>query len=108
MWSFETDPEYQKELDWIDEFVKRRIEPLDFVVRAPYDTKDSARNKIIRPLQKEVQERGLWACHHVVIQLASKGAKGHDPQSLGIHIKKGPGRVIQEHPISLPLSHAVV
>jgi len=63
MWSFETDAEYQKELDWIDEFVRKRIEPLDFVVRAPYDTKDPIRNKIIKPLQKEVQERGLWACH---------------------------------------------
>jgi acyl-CoA dehydrogenase len=63
MWSFETDPEYQKELDWIDEFVKKRIEPLDFVVTAPYDTKDPLRNKVIKPLQKEVQERGLWACH---------------------------------------------
>ena len=63
MWSFETEPEYQKELDWIDEFVKKRIEPLDFVVRAAYDTKDPLRNKIIKPLQKEVQERGLWACH---------------------------------------------
>ncbi|MGH2728452.1 MAG: acyl-CoA dehydrogenase family protein, partial [Actinomycetota bacterium] len=63
MWSFETDAEYQKELDWIDEFVKRRIEPLDFVIRAPYDTKDPVRNKIIKPVQREVQERGLWACH---------------------------------------------
>ena len=63
MWSFETDAEYQKELDWVEEFVRKRIEPLDFVVRAPYDTKDPIRNKIIKPLQKEVQERGIWACH---------------------------------------------
>ena len=28
-WDFETDTEFQKELDWIDNFVKEEIEPLD-------------------------------------------------------------------------------
>lgn len=27
-WDFETDPDYQKELDWVDEFVREEIEPL--------------------------------------------------------------------------------
>ena len=27
-WHFETDPEFQKQLDWIDEFVQEEIEPL--------------------------------------------------------------------------------
>ncbi|MDB5817838.1 MAG: hypothetical protein JWQ11_1478, partial [Rhizobacter sp.] len=26
-WSFETDPEFQKELDWIDAFVREEVEP---------------------------------------------------------------------------------
>ena len=30
-WDFETDPEFQKELDWIEEFVREEVEPLDFV-----------------------------------------------------------------------------
>lgn len=29
MWDFETDPDYQKVLDWADEFVRDEIEPLD-------------------------------------------------------------------------------
>ena len=33
MWSFETDPEFQASLDWIDEFTKNEIEPLDLVFR---------------------------------------------------------------------------
>src|ERR1700744_4281163 len=31
MWDFETDPEYQKKLDWADAFVREEVEPLDLV-----------------------------------------------------------------------------
>ena len=40
MWSFETDPEFQASLDWIDEFTKNEIEPLDLVFREPGDPWD--------------------------------------------------------------------
>ncbi|MGI4815707.1 MAG: acyl-CoA dehydrogenase family protein [Janthinobacterium lividum] len=62
-WSFETDPEFQQELDWIDAFVKNEVEPLDHVLGNPYDVTDEQRNKYVRPLQKIVKERRLWACH---------------------------------------------
>ena len=62
-WDFETDPEFQKELDWMDDFVREEIEPLDFIIKSPYDVSDPVRNEIIRPLQKVVQDRQLWACH---------------------------------------------
>lgn len=62
-WDFETEPEFQKELDWIDAFVREEIEPLDYVIEHPSDVKDETRNKLIRPLQAQVQERKLWACH---------------------------------------------
>ena len=62
-WHFETDPEFQKQLDWIDEFVREEIEPLDFIITSPYDLTDPVRNDIIKPLQQQVQERELWACH---------------------------------------------
>jgi hypothetical protein len=26
-WDFETDPEFQKKLDWADDFVRREVEP---------------------------------------------------------------------------------
>ena len=32
-WDFETDPEYQAQLDWADEFVRDEVEPLDLVFR---------------------------------------------------------------------------
>jgi acyl-CoA dehydrogenase len=62
-WDFETDPEYQAELDWVDSFVRNEIEPIDFLVKHGYDMKDPIRQKLIPPLQKQVQDRGLWACH---------------------------------------------
>ena len=62
-WDFETDTEYQSVLDWADDFVQKKVEPLDMVLgpTKEYDDPDFIRQ--IRPLQKEVKERGLWACH---------------------------------------------
>ncbi|MDP3857962.1 MAG: acyl-CoA dehydrogenase family protein [Stagnimonas sp.] len=62
-WGFATDPQFQKELDWIDGFVKDEVEPLDLVLGAEHDIHDPRFKKLVRPLQKQVQERGLWACH---------------------------------------------
>lgn len=62
-WDFETDPEFQKELDWIDEFVTEEVEPIGYVIDNPYDLQDEKRNALIKPLQAEVQDRKLWACH---------------------------------------------
>lgn len=62
-WDFETDPRFQAQLDWIDEFVRDEVEPLDFVVESPYDVNDPVRNELIRPLQATVKQQGLWASH---------------------------------------------
>ena len=62
-WDFETDPAFQRELDWMDEFVRQEIEPLDFIIGHPNDFSDPNREKLIPPLQEEVKKRGLWACH---------------------------------------------
>ena len=62
-WDFETDPEYQADLDWAREFVRTEVEPLDHVLGHPYDMTDPLRMKLIPPLQQKVKERGLWACH---------------------------------------------
>ena len=62
-WDFETEPEFQKQLDWIEKFVREEVEPLDYVLGSPYDVRDANRNKLVRPLQAEVRKRKLWACH---------------------------------------------
>jgi acyl-CoA dehydrogenase len=62
-WDFETDPEYQKLLDWADLFVREEVEPLDLVLGDPYDKSDTRAMAIVKPLQQKVKDRGLWACH---------------------------------------------
>ncbi len=62
-WDFETEPEFQRELDWMDVFVREEVEPLDLVLSDPYDKSDENAMRIVRPLQQRVRERGLWACH---------------------------------------------
>ena len=62
-WDFATDPEFQKELDWIAAFTRDEIEPLDHVLGNHYDITAPGFVKLVRPLQARVRERGLWACH---------------------------------------------
>ncbi len=62
-WDFETEPEFQRELNWVDEFVREEVEPLDLVLGNPYDLSDPRVLKATKPLQEEVKTRGLWACH---------------------------------------------
>ncbi|MFI6522140.1 acyl-CoA dehydrogenase family protein [Spirillospora sp. NPDC050679] len=62
-WDFETDPDYQELLDWADAFVREEVEPLDLVLGDPYDKADPRFGLLVRPLQEQVKERGLWACH---------------------------------------------
>jgi acyl-CoA dehydrogenase len=62
-WDFETEPEFQEKLDWVETFVREEIEPLDLVLGNPYDKSDTKALDIVRPLQDQVRERGLWAAH---------------------------------------------
>ncbi|MBL7493256.1 acyl-CoA dehydrogenase family protein [Frankia sp. AgB1.9] len=62
-WGFETDPEFQAELDWIDAFVRDEVQPVDLLIGNARDLRDPLRAELIPPLQRKVRERGLWACH---------------------------------------------
>src|SRR3954465_12759246 len=62
-WDFETEPEFQAELDWIDEFVRTEVEPLDLFLGNPHDKSDERATRIVRPLHDRVKARGLWAAH---------------------------------------------
>ena len=42
-WDFETDAEFQEQLDWIREFVADEIDPLEYIVPHPYDMADPVR-----------------------------------------------------------------
>lgn len=62
-WDFETEPEFQKELDWIADFVREEVEPLEHVLHHPNEMENETRNKLIKPLQQQVKDKKLWACH---------------------------------------------
>ena len=56
-WDFETDPEFQEQLDWVDAFVRDEVEPLDLVLGDPYDKSDERALAIVRPLQQQVKDQ---------------------------------------------------
>jgi acyl-CoA dehydrogenase len=62
-WEFQTDPEFQAQLDWIDCFVREEVEPLDHVLGTQWNIHDPRFESLVRPLQAQVREQGLWACH---------------------------------------------
>jgi acyl-CoA dehydrogenase len=65
-WDFSTDPEFQSKLDWVDQFVRDEVEPLDLAFRepaGPFDRKNPTYRAVTKPLIEEVKRRGLWACH---------------------------------------------
>ena len=82
MWSFETDPEFQASLDWIDEFTREEIEPLDLVFREPGDPWDpnSPAFAAMAPLREIVKQKQLWACHLE----PELGGQGYGQVSLGL------------------------
>ena len=57
-WDFSTEPEFQAHLDWMRDFVREEIWPLE-TLELDYDQLRRA----FEPLQEEVKERGLWAAH---------------------------------------------
>ena len=63
-WDFETDAEFQEQLDWIEGFVRDEIEPIDTLFHGlEFTPPDDTLRRIIEPLKEQVRERGLWACH---------------------------------------------
>jgi len=65
-WDFQTEPEFQEALDWMDAFVREEIEPIGLVwdkPTDPFDVNNATTRALVKPLQEEVKKRGLWACH---------------------------------------------
>jgi len=63
-WDFETDPEFQEKLDWMEGFVREEIMPLEAL--AEHWRSDEGRRvlkQITDPLKEEVKRQGLWAAH---------------------------------------------
>ena len=71
-WDFETDADFQPRLDWIEQFIRDEVEPLEFVLGNHYDVKNPDNVRLIRPLQQQVKDQGLWA-RHLSTELGGQG-----------------------------------
>ena len=63
MWCFKNDPAFQNELDWIRDFVREEVVPLDYILGSQWDIHAPKFKELVRPLQAKVKAHGLWACH---------------------------------------------
>jgi acyl-CoA dehydrogenase len=64
MWDFETEPAFQEKLDWVADFVREEIEPIDVLWEGlEFSPPDDTLRAIIDPLKQQVREQGLWAPH---------------------------------------------
>ena len=60
-WDFSTEPEFQELLDWVKDFCKNEVEPLELVFPyAPY-VRDEKMRALVKPLQDQIKAKGLWA-----------------------------------------------
>ncbi|MDA0165142.1 acyl-CoA dehydrogenase family protein [Solirubrobacter ginsenosidimutans] len=59
-WDFSTDPEFQEQLDWMRDLVKREVWPIETVFE---ELGEEGFRRAIKPLQDQVKARGLWAAH---------------------------------------------
>jgi acyl-CoA dehydrogenase len=57
-WDFETEPEFERQLAWMRNFVREEIYPLETL-----GLDHSAFLRVSAPLKEAVKERGLWAAH---------------------------------------------
>ena len=59
-WDFSTEPEFQAKLDWMREFVRERIWPLETLID---ELGADGLTRAMHPLAEEVRAQGLWAAH---------------------------------------------
>jgi acyl-CoA dehydrogenase len=60
-WDFSTDPEFQELLDWVEQFCKEEVEPLELVFPYAVRMRDPKMRALVDPLQDQVKAKGLWA-----------------------------------------------
>ena len=60
-WDFSTEPEFQEKLDWVEQFCKEKVEPLDYVFPYAVRSPDPVVKAYVRELQQEVKDHDLWA-----------------------------------------------
>jgi acyl-CoA dehydrogenase len=63
-WDFQTEPEFQEKLDWMETFVREEIFPLETLADHWRSEEGRQLLKLITdPMKEEVKKQGLWAAH---------------------------------------------
>ena len=57
-WDFSTEPEFQEQLDWMRDFVREEIWPIETVFE---ELGQAGLERVTAPLREHVKARGLWA-----------------------------------------------
>ena len=60
-WDFSTEPEFQDQLDWVEQFCREEVEPLELVFPYAVRMRDPTMKALVDPLRQQVKARGLWA-----------------------------------------------
>src|SRR5688572_8620971 len=60
-WDFSTEPEFQKKLDWVEEFCREEVEPLEYVFPYAVRSSDPKIRGRVKGLQDQIRAQGLWA-----------------------------------------------
>ena len=60
-WDFSTEPEFQEKLDWVEQFCREEVEPLEYVFPYAVRSQDPKIRGLVKGLQDQVQAQGLWA-----------------------------------------------
>ena len=63
-WDFSTEPEFEKKLQWVRDFVRDEVEPLEVLFPGcEFLPLNEERRRIVDPLKQRVRDQGLWAPH---------------------------------------------
>jgi acyl-CoA dehydrogenase len=60
-WDFSTEPEFQEQLDWVEQFCRDEVEPLELVFPYAVRMRDPKMKALVDPLKAQVKAQGLWA-----------------------------------------------
>ena len=60
-WDFQTEPEFQEKLNWVESFCKEQVEPLGYVFPYAVRSREPKIRALVKDLQDQVKAQDLWA-----------------------------------------------
>src|SRR5689334_18834809 len=57
-WDFSTEPEFQKKLDWVEEFCREEVGPVDLIFPDAMRSRDPKIKTLVTELQDQIKDQG--------------------------------------------------